>query len=150
MIISGADKIDHIGMVVNDIEKAVALYRNVFGLTPWGKGIQENETGQKMVILPLQGTFLELIEPSHRVENRFNEMLKQGEGVYWICFHVDNYDEKFNELKKKGIPVEEMVAKSFPGHEFRVAWVPPEYTHGVWIELAEKARIPQFLIDHTF
>ena len=63
MIISGADKIDHIGMVVNDIEKAVALYRNVFGLTPWEKGIQENETGQKMVILPLQGTFLSLLNP---------------------------------------------------------------------------------------
>jgi methylmalonyl-CoA/ethylmalonyl-CoA epimerase len=145
-------QIDHVGAVVKNIEESVKMYEKSLGIKPWKNGIQENkETGQKMAILPIPGTFLELIQPPTKTENRFNRLLKErGEGIGWICFHEDDYDARVATLKTNGFPVEEDMPTAFPGHKFRVAWVPPQAAGGFWLEFADKKALPDFLIKHEF
>lgn len=145
--------LDHVGVVVNNIEEALSLYGDLLGLTPWNRGIIEvPETGQRMVLThPLGGTFVEFIQPPTHTENRYSRFLKErGEGLFHLCFFSDDYDAEVGVLKEKGYPVEEVVATAFAGHEFRVAWLPPQSARGVWIEIAEKAAIPDFLVNHDF
>lgn len=33
----------------------------------------------------------------------------------------------------------------FPGFTLRMAWLPPEYTHGCWIELVDWKSPPPFV-----
>lgn len=146
-------RLDHVGIVVNNIEEALSLYGDMLGITPWNGGILENpETGQRVVLTrPLGGTFVEFIQPPTRAESRYSNFIKEGrEGLFHICFFSDDFDAEVSALKEKGFPVEEEVATVFAGHQFRIAWLPPQSTRGVWIEIADKAAIPDFLVNHQF
>ena len=146
-------RLDHVGIVVKNIEEALSLYGDVLGLVPWNRGILENKkTGQRMVITrPRGGTFVEFIQPPTRVESRHSRFLKEhGEGLFHLCFFSDDFDAEVSALKEKGFPVEEEVVTIFPGVQFRIVWLPPQSTLGVWIEIADKAAIPDFLVNHEF
>ena len=96
------------------------------------------------MLTPKDGARIELIEPKSDT-NRFYKLLKErGEGVYGICIFLENYDEEVKKLKEKGVPLEEISTLLFPDHPFRVAWVPPEEGHGVWLELVEMEALPDF------
>jgi methylmalonyl-CoA/ethylmalonyl-CoA epimerase len=146
-------KLDHVGILVKDIEEALSLYGKALGITPWNRGILENpETGQRVVLTrPLGSTFIEFIQPPTRAESRHSRHMKEhGEGLFHLCFFSDDFDAEISALKEKGFQMEEEVARVFPGHEFRIAWLQPQSTHGVWIEIADKAALPDFLVNHEF
>jgi hypothetical protein len=55
----------------------------------------------------------------------------------------DNFTIEVTELKQKGIALEEEQEKElFPGYNIRIAWIPPESTTGVWIELVDALSHP--------
>jgi methylmalonyl-CoA epimerase len=138
-------------MVVQDLEKASALYRDMLGLKPWGKGIVEDEeNGVRILSMPSGGTFVELMQPT-REDNRMGRFLKErGEGLFHLCYFSDDFDNDVKAIKEKGFEVEEEVAHLSPEHPFRLAWIPPTSTTGLWIEIADKAAIPDDLQDHDF
>ena len=144
-------RLDHVGIVVKDINEAASLYGRLLGLTPWDKGVVEDrENGVLLLSLPAGDIFVELIQPTSP-ENRFARFLKErGEGLFHLCFFVDNYDEEVSALREKGVPVEEEMAKSVPEHPFRLAWLSPESTQGPWIELVDMAALPEDLLHHKF
>ena len=144
-------KLDHLGIVVKDIDEAAKLYGEVLGLTPWDKGVVEDvENGVKLLSLPTGNTFIELIQPT-RPDNRFSRFLRErGGGLFHLCFFTGDYDKEVGALKEKGYTVEEEEAHISPEHPFRLAWLSPEATPGVWIELADMAAIPEHLLDHDF
>lgn len=121
-------------------------------IKPGESGIQVDEkSGIKIAILPIPGTFLELIQPLAGSKNRFSKLLaERGEGLGWICFHEEDYDDRVATLKKNRFSVEEDIAISFPGYQFRVAGVSPEKAGGFWLEFANKKALPDFLIKHEF
>jgi methylmalonyl-CoA/ethylmalonyl-CoA epimerase len=145
--------LDHVGVVVKNIQEALDLYGNMLGLTPWNRGILENrKTGQRMVITrPRGGTFLEFIQPPTRAESRHSRYMQEhGEGLFHLCFFSDDFDADVKALKRKGFALEEETVSIFPGVQFRIVWIPPQSTRGVWIEIADKAAIPDFLVNHDF
>ena len=137
-------KLDHVGHVVSDINEAVSLYEKMLGLTPGERGIMEDvEEGVLLVSLPLGDTFVELIQPV-RSDNRFARFLKEkGEGLFHLCYFSDDFDAEVSALKEKGFIIEDQVVNAFPGASFRLAWLRPESTRGVWIELVEMAALPE-------
>ncbi len=144
-------RLDHVGIVVKDINEVSSLFGKMLGLTPWDKGVvEDSENGVRLLSLPTGDTFIELIQPISS-ENRFARFLKErGEGLFHLCFFVEDYDEEVRELKEKGFTVEEEVAHISPEHPFRLAWLPPESTRGVWIELVDMAALPEELLHHKF
>ena len=138
-------RLDHVGIVVNNIEEAAKLYANKLGLTPWEGGITTvPETGVKMTLLPREGIFIELLEPIDS-ESRFAKFLSEkGEGLFNLSVFTEDFDAEVSALKKKGVAVQEEEIKSvFPGHTVRLAWVPPEATRGVWFQLIDATSVPQ-------
>jgi methylmalonyl-CoA/ethylmalonyl-CoA epimerase len=142
---------DHLGIVVKDINEAARLYGEMLGLKPWDKGVVEDaENGVLLLSLPTGNTFIELIQPT-RPDNRFARHLKErGEGLFHLCFFTEEYDKEVGAWREKGYSVEEETANSFPGHPFRLAWVPPESAKGVWVELSDAAALPEEMRHHQF
>jgi methylmalonyl-CoA epimerase len=140
---------DHIGIIVNNIEGAIQLYGKMLGLIPSEKGIIKIPGhGIKVAILPIGDRFIELIEPMETKdgsETRFARFLREkGEGLFHFCILTDDYNSQVSVLKRKGYTVvEELGTGVFPGHELRMAWLQPEDTKGVWIELVDKASLPE-------
>jgi len=130
----------HLGIVVKDANEVGKLYSEMLGLEFWNKGaIEDKENGVLLLSLPTGETFIELVQPL-RPDNRFGRFLKEkGEGLFHLCFYSDDFDKEVQHWKEKGYVVEEEMAHSFKDNPFRLVWLSPKSTHGVWIELADIA-----------
>ncbi len=134
-----SEKLDHIGVVVSNIDEALKLYTNMLGLTPWKSGIVSiPQDGLKMVLLPIGDCFIELIEPIGK-EGKFAEFLSQrGEGIFHYSIYTEDFDAKVKELKEKGYSLQRQdVQVPFPPNRIRLAWLAPKDTRGIWIEIID-------------
>jgi methylmalonyl-CoA/ethylmalonyl-CoA epimerase len=137
-------KLDHVSIVVTNIDETLKRYRNLFDWVPWDKGVTNiPEHGIKVALLPFGDNSVELIEPTDN-RSRFAKFLKErGQGPFHLCFFIDDFDAKVKALKEKGLAVEEEEAKNlFPGHTVRLAWLPSEISGGFWIELVDVLSLP--------
>lgn len=128
----------HLGIVVRDINAAAKLYRDLLGFQTWEHGVAEDKVnGVLLLSLMCDNTFIELVQPT-RDDNRFARHLKErGEGLFHLCFNADDFDAELKGWKEKGAVIEEELAHSFDGPPFRLAWIAPESTTGVWIEMCD-------------
>jgi hypothetical protein len=143
-------KVDHVILVVNDIETSLADYQKMLHLIPEAGAPESSRSIREMplfrvVMLPSpSGARIELIEPKTQVDSRFSRFLQiHGEGVFGISFFIDDFDTEIDALKSKGTVVEvETQSVLYPEYPFRIAWVPPEEGHGVWLEFVDLAALP--------
>jgi len=130
-----AKKVDHIGILVSNLDEAIKLYKDCFGAEV-GKIETLTERGVKAAILSLaQGANLELLEPLPG-SNMANVMEKRGEGLHHITFEVDDVDKELSRLSKRGIELIDKKAR--PGFEGIVAFLHPKSLRGVLVELCQK------------
>jgi len=130
-----AKKVDHIGILVSNLDEAIKLYKDCFDAE-----VDKVETvpkqGVKAAILSLgQGTNLELLEPLPGT-NMAKVLEKRGEGLHHITFEVDNVDKELSHLSGRGIEL--IDKKSRPGLEGMVAFIHPKSLRGVLVELCQK------------
>lgn len=141
------EKIDHVTMVVNNLEEAMASFHGILHLEPTAMGIVDHAPECRLVMLPTNGgARIELIEPNPDYDSRFSRFLKErGEGVFGLSVFCADFDAEVKSLKARGVPVEEETQGFlFPETPFRLAWVPPGEAHGVWVELVDAAALPDF------
>jgi catechol 2,3-dioxygenase-like lactoylglutathione lyase family enzyme len=139
-------KLDHVTMVVKDVDKAVKDYGKLLHLTS-ERGISDLPE-IRLAMLPVKdGARIELIEPKANCQNRIGKFFKErGEGVFGLSVFMDDFDAEVKALKEKGVKVEEEIQASVhPGYPLRLAWIPPQEAHGVWIELVDVKSLPPHL-----
>lgn len=131
-------RIDHVAIIVRDLEQALRFYRDTLGLTV--REIKEVASEQvKIAFLPMGGpggSELELIEPLAQNSSLAKFLEKRGEGLHHICLEVDNVEAELNELKAKDVPVLDQLPRV--AAEGRAIFVHPKGSHGVLLELLEK------------
>ena len=136
-------KIDHIGIVVNDIEEALKVYQQALGLSL--ARIQEMP-GQAVTLafLPTGESEIELVQPVTSDSGVAKFLQKRGEGIHHICLEVDNVEKALADLREKGLQLIDETPRTGPEGE-RFAFIHPKSTHGVLIELYEypKSTITQ-------
>ena len=129
-----AKRVDHIGILVSDIDAAVKLYKDCFG-AKLDKLETLTDRGVKAAILSLaEGTNLELLEPLPD-SNMAKVLEKRGEGLHHITFEVDDVDKELGRLSEMG--VELIDKKSRRGLEGMVAFIHPKSIRGVLVELCQ-------------
>ena len=140
-------KVDHVTLVVKDLDKTVKAYENILHLVPEGGAVKELPD-IRLAMLPVRdGARIELIEPKAAAKNRIADFLKKrGEGVFGLSVFIDDFDAEVKALKEKGVTVEEETqAAVHPGYPLRLGWIPPEESGGVWIELVDTQSLPPHL-----
>ena len=128
-------RIEHVGVVVRDLEASRRLWEDCLG-SPLGGLEHSPGRPHKLALYPVGESMVELlagIEP----DSKFARMCAEGKGgINHICFEVENIDEALAELKAKGIPLIDQVARIGHGG-CRIAYLDPAGTENCLIELAE-------------
>ncbi|WP_445612654.1 methylmalonyl-CoA epimerase [Geobacillus sp. YF-1] len=131
-------KVDHIGIAVRSIEKALPFYTEVLGL-PF-LGIEEVESEQvKVAFLQAGEAKLELLEPLSPESAVAKFIEKRGEGIHHVALGVEDITERIRELKEHGIRMIQETPKRGAGGAL-VAFMHPKSTGGVLYELCERTN----------
>ena len=130
-------RVDHIAIIVRNIEQALVFYRDTLGIMP---GIKEVPTEQvRIVFLPMggpDGSEIELIEPTSANSSLSKFLEKRGEGLHHICMEVDDIDAALADMQEKGTPVLDKEPRI--AAEGRAIFIHPKAANGVLLELVER------------
>jgi methylmalonyl-CoA/ethylmalonyl-CoA epimerase len=127
-------KIDHVAVLVEDLDVAIAKYREVLGLSPREREVVESQRTEA-VLLPVGDGNIELISPRGN-ESLTKYLQKRGPGLHHIAIEVEGIESALALLKAMGVPlIDETPRAGARGH--KVAFVHPRATGGVLVELVE-------------
>ncbi len=140
MIIKGGkeliQKLDHIGIAVNNLDEALKLYSEVLGLELVGTEIVE-EQKVRVAFLPVGDTEVELLE-STSPDGPISKFIEaKGQGIQHLAFKVDDIDAAIEEMKEKGMRMIDEKPRYGAGGA-RIAFMHPKSSNGVLIELCER------------
>jgi len=133
-----AKGLDHVAIAVKDLDSAIELYRQAFGL----ELAEVEEVPEQQVRTAIFGHGMgriELICPTSKDTGVARFLDKRGEGLHHICLEVDDIDAAIAELKRRGAPLIDESPKPGAGGA-RVAFVHPKGTRGVLTELRQGPR----------
>jgi methylmalonyl-CoA/ethylmalonyl-CoA epimerase len=134
---TGIKRVDHIAVVVEDIDRALGFWRDALGL-PLGGIEQIAEQKAQVAFLPVGDSQVELVRPTDSESGTARFLAKRGPGVHHVSFEVDDVAAVLGRLKARGVRL--INEQPVPGAGGRlVAFVHPESTGGVLVELSQPA-----------
>jgi methylmalonyl-CoA/ethylmalonyl-CoA epimerase len=126
-------KINHVAVVVDDMEKALSFWRDALGMELHELRDVPAEKSQ-VAFLPLSGSEVELVMPTSDDSGIAKYLAKRGAGMHHICLEVDDIEGMMSQLKSKGMRlINEDPRTAADGKKY--AFVHPESTSGVLVEL---------------
>jgi methylmalonyl-CoA/ethylmalonyl-CoA epimerase len=130
-------RIDHIGIVVRDVQEALKVYEGALGL-PLGKVAEVPEQGVRVAFLPVGESNVELVQPTADDTGVARFLEKRGEDIHHLCLEVEDIETALARLKEHGVPLIDETPRQ--GVHGQVAFLHPKGMHGVLVELVEYAH----------
>jgi len=130
-------RIHHVAIVVEDIQAVLGFWGNALGLELTHTE-QVPEQQAKIACFPTGESEIELVEPTSDTSGMARYLTKRGPGMHHICFEVDNLTEVLSVLKAQGIRLIDETPRIGGGGK-QIAFIHPESTQGVLVELCELA-----------
>jgi len=129
--------VDHIGIIVESLEKSIAFFESLFGLK--STGIKEmDEVGLRIATLKAKNIDIELIQYK-KAENNFGEkIMGKTIGVNHFSIRTDNVEASVREFQKKGIKVMEGFPRT--GSHGSVAFFEQETTQKILLEICGEIK----------
>lgn len=138
MLQQAIKRIDHVAVVVRDLDASLRFYRDILGITP-SRVLDFPSEGVKIAFLPMGGpggSEIELLEPMSAESGVGRYLEKRGEGLHHICLEVPDIEAALRELQADGVPV--LDAQPRPTAEGRGVFIHPKGASGVLLELVER------------
>jgi methylmalonyl-CoA/ethylmalonyl-CoA epimerase len=135
MSVVKAKGLDHVAIAVKDLDKAIAIYRDAFGL----ELAEIEEIADQQVRAAVFGHGMgrvELICPTVKDNGVARFLEKRGEGLHHICIEVEDIEEALKALKARGAPLIDETPKVGVGGA-KIAFIHPKGTGGVLTELRQ-------------
>lgn len=130
-------RIDHIGVAVEDIDAALALYEGSFEMPLVHRETVESQ-GVEAVLLDVGDGHVELLRPLGPDTPVGKFMAKNGEGLHHVAYAVEDIDAELERLIAAGVkPIDTTPRTGI--RESRVAFLHPRFTGGVLTEIVEPA-----------
>ncbi len=127
--------LDHVAILVADLDAAVKLYRDTYGLPE--PEIEVVPTEQvKVAIFGHGAGRIELVSPTGPDSNMAKTLEKRGEGLHHICLRVPDITAAMASLTAQGAPLLDKVPRPGAGGS-KVAFVHPKGSRGVLVELKQ-------------
>jgi methylmalonyl-CoA/ethylmalonyl-CoA epimerase len=128
-------RIDHIAIVVEDIEQPLGFWKDALGLEL--THVEQVPSQESIVaFLPSGESEIELVKPTSPISGVAKFLAKRGPGMHHICFEVDDLQATLARLKERGIELINETPTLGAGGK-KIAFVHPRSTSGVLVELYE-------------
>ncbi len=127
--------IEHIGIAVKDLNKAIRYYEKVLGVRCYA--IEEvKDQKVKTAFFKVGQTKIELLESTDPESPVGKFIEKKGEGIHHLAFAVKNITQALEEAESKGVRLIDRKPRS--GAEgLDIAFLHPKTTFGVLTEFCE-------------
>jgi methylmalonyl-CoA epimerase len=128
-------RIDHIGVAVEDLDEAIALYGERLGMPVQHRETVE-EQGVEAVLLGVGDSHVELLRPlgPDTAVGRF--LATSGPGLHHVAYGTDDIESAIESLRTAGVRlIDERPRTGMRGS--RIAFLHPKSTGGVLTELVE-------------
>jgi methylmalonyl-CoA/ethylmalonyl-CoA epimerase len=131
-------RIDHIGVAVDDLDGAVKLYSESFGMRE-----QHRETiaafDVEAVLLEVGEGHVELLKPLSGESGIGKFIERNGPGLHHVAYQTSDIDSALQQVKAAGLDlIDQEPRTGIRGS--RVAFLHPKSTGGVLTELVEPAH----------
>ncbi len=128
-------RIDHVAIVVEDIDRALNFWRDGLGLEV--THVEDvPEQNSVVAFLPAGAAEVELVKPTDEESGVARYLRKRGPGIHHLCFEVDDIQEYLERLRAMGVRLINPEPVIGTGGKL-IAFIHPESTHGVLVELYE-------------
>jgi methylmalonyl-CoA/ethylmalonyl-CoA epimerase len=126
------NKINHVAIVVNDMDAALSFWRDALGLK---LSHIEDVPSQKsqVAFMPLGDSEVELVKPTSDDSGVAKFLAERGGGMHHLCFEVDDIDEMLASLKNKSVRLINETPIQLEGR--KLAFIHPKSTGGVLVEI---------------
>jgi len=131
-------RIDHIGVAVEDLDAAIALYEQSFEMELVHRETVDSQ-GVEAVLLDVGDGHVELLKPLGPETAVGKFVAKRGKGLHHVAYAVDDIDAALKQLAATGL---ELIDENprIGIRDSRVAFLQPRSTGGVLTEIVEPAR----------
>jgi len=126
--------VDHIGILVPDIDAALRFYTETLGLS--ATPVETRTQPPTRIAYVDAGTVrLDLVEAEDPSQTMARYVARRQPGAYHLGLRVADVDAAFADLQRRGVPTIDAVRE---GDRMRVAFLHPDAAAGVLIELVTR------------
>ena len=133
------NKINHVAVVVDDMQKSLSFWRDALGLQM--TELRDNPAEQAQIaFLPVAGSEIELICPTSEDSSLAKYLARHGPGMHHVCFETDDIHGMLAQLQARGVRLINETPRT-GGDGRKYAFIHPESTGGVLVELYQSAVV---------
>jgi len=132
-------RIDHIGVAVEDLDAAIALHEQTYGM-PVVHRETVTEQGVEAVLLDVGDNHVELLRPLSGETPVGRFLATRGPGLHHVAYRVTDIEAALARLRERGVRlIDETPRIGIRGS--RVAFLHPSASGSVLTELVETATL---------
>jgi len=131
-------RVDHIGVAVEDLDAAIALHEEAYGMAVAHREVVE-EQGVEAVLLDVGENHVELLRPLDGETPVGRFLSKRGPGLHHVAYQVSDVQAALDTLRERGLRlIDETPRTGIRGS--RVAFLHPESSGGVLTEIVQPSE----------
>ncbi|MGD1838376.1 MAG: methylmalonyl-CoA epimerase [Nitrososphaeraceae archaeon] len=127
-------RVDHIAIAVNNAEDALKNYQSILNIDKIEKEEVANEK-VRVVMMNLEDTRIELIEPMSDDSPISKFLRDKGEGIHHIAITADDIEKDVNRAKEKGMRFLGDIRSGSYGR--KITFIHPKSLNGVLTEFCQ-------------
>jgi methylmalonyl-CoA/ethylmalonyl-CoA epimerase len=131
-------RVDHIGVAVEDLDAAIALHEEAYGMAVAHREVVE-EQGVEAVLLDVGENHVELLRPLNRKTPVGRFLSKRGPGLHHVAYQVTDVQATLDTLRGRGLRlIDDAPRTGIRGS--RVAFLHPDSSGGVLTEIVQPPK----------
>jgi methylmalonyl-CoA epimerase len=128
--------IDHIGVLVADLDDALRFYADVLGLQA-GPIETRDDPPIRRACVHVGDTEIELVETRDPSRTMMRLLPHRHPGIYHLGLRVEDVDAAAARLRERGVPLVDGIRE---GGEMRIQYLHPDAAQGTMIELVTRKK----------
>jgi methylmalonyl-CoA epimerase len=131
-------RVDHIGVAVEDLDAAIALHEEAYGMAVAHREVVEAQ-GVEAVLLDVGENHVELLRPLNGETPVGRFLSKRGPGLHHVAYQVTDVQATLDTLRERGLRlIDEAPRTGIRGS--RVAFLHPDSSGGVLTEIVQPPK----------
>jgi methylmalonyl-CoA epimerase len=130
-------RVSHLGLAVKDLEAAIKLYEEVFGLRIEHRWVAEADR-MEAATFRVGDLEIELMQPLDEDSPIGRFIARRGEGIHHVAYRVDDVAAALDRAREVGVATIDEKPRTGGDGRTRIGFLHPRSTFGVLTELEQE------------